>query len=31
MNVKQQLSPCNQSNKINVELVKSLREQIENL
>ena len=30
-NVKQQFSPCNQSNKVNVELGKSLREQIENL
>ena len=31
MNVKQQFSSCNQSKKINAELVKSLREQIESL
>ena len=29
--VKQQFSPCNQGDKINAELVESLREQIENL
>ena len=29
--VKQQFSPSNQGDKINAELVKSLREQIENL
>ena len=29
--IKQQFSPSNQGDKINAELVKSLREQIENL
>ena len=31
MNFKQQFSPCNQSNEVNSDLLKSLREQIENL